>query len=901
MPKFYEGAFALAGLIAASGPVIIHLLNRRRYRVVSWAAMDFLRQAMQRNRKAVQLRDLIILLLRCLAVALFGAGLARPFLQGASSATLLIGLVTLMAVVAAVVSAGSGILAEEPHKRRGAFLITGVTGLVAALSLLSMFAGAGDAAGGLLAGRQPVHAVLILDNSMSMGVESLEGSLLDRAKVKAAEFIDALPSGSQIHLIPLCSSGENETSSVWRNKAEARAALERITLTDRTARASYGLEQAAEACRQVPELPSKRIALLSDQQVSLWSAGVSESLLQALPDLQIMKLAPQDPVENVRIVDFQLPDGVADTETPATFTATIENSGSASVAGAQVVLAIDEVDVATQSIDLEPGQLREIEFRQRFDAVTDTGALGSGAASSTSLTATLTVKADAGAGDDLPRDNSRHLVVPVVAGLPVVFIDQFGEDENLDRGDAGETLRLRRLLAPRTSTDEEENRQLVRIRHVTVDQVNEELLADARLVVMAGVEAPGEAVSLLRQYVEQGGPLVIAAGADFNPEAWQTEAWLDGAGILPAPLESSLVGQLPETATGPLVPFFLDFNSLQHSFFLIEGESRESLEDLYRLPIFFRAAGFDLSEASLSALIKAETDRLTRVRTELNQLTAANGADSDSGSASGSAAPAVVDEDRLRELKPEWLRWAGEEVRAALDELPVATLAERSRPLVLARYTQEGRPFLLERRIGAGRLLFVTSGLYSSWNTLTGTNAIVVFDRMLRSLLRETLPDRTFDTGATVSLPAQRAAHLRWTVTPPDGQTEALSIEALSASRSGLRVRRTSLQGLYQVQAIESDGTTEQQRSVTPLAFNCPSEESDLETLDEDAFRQKIAQPSIRWLEGDEALSIEGARLRGRDLWKWMIAATLLFLLTEMGMLAWPHVKQTEDSGRVKP
>ena len=53
MFKFFAGTFAIAGLIAAAGPIIIHLLNRRRFRVVEWAAMDFLRQAMQRSRRAV--------------------------------------------------------------------------------------------------------------------------------------------------------------------------------------------------------------------------------------------------------------------------------------------------------------------------------------------------------------------------------------------------------------------------------------------------------------------------------------------------------------------------------------------------------------------------------------------------------------------------------------------------------------------------------------------------------------------------------------------------------------------------------------------------------------------------------------------------------------------------------
>src|SRR5687767_11057272 len=77
--SFTAWQFALAGAICAAGPVIIHLLNRRRFKVVQWAAMDFLREAMQRNRRIMQIRDIILLVLRTAAVLLFGLALGQPF------------------------------------------------------------------------------------------------------------------------------------------------------------------------------------------------------------------------------------------------------------------------------------------------------------------------------------------------------------------------------------------------------------------------------------------------------------------------------------------------------------------------------------------------------------------------------------------------------------------------------------------------------------------------------------------------------------------------------------------------------------------------------------------------------------------------------------------------------
>ena len=45
----------LGGLALASLPVIIHLLNRRRFKTMEWAAMDFLLKAAVRNRRRVRL------------------------------------------------------------------------------------------------------------------------------------------------------------------------------------------------------------------------------------------------------------------------------------------------------------------------------------------------------------------------------------------------------------------------------------------------------------------------------------------------------------------------------------------------------------------------------------------------------------------------------------------------------------------------------------------------------------------------------------------------------------------------------------------------------------------------------------------------------------------------------
>src|SRR5687767_8396732 len=87
-PFMMNPGLFLAGGLAVSLPIIIHLLNKRKFKIVDWAAMDFLLDADKKNRRRIRLENLILLLLRCLAVLLIALLLARPFLPTSVTAGL---------------------------------------------------------------------------------------------------------------------------------------------------------------------------------------------------------------------------------------------------------------------------------------------------------------------------------------------------------------------------------------------------------------------------------------------------------------------------------------------------------------------------------------------------------------------------------------------------------------------------------------------------------------------------------------------------------------------------------------------------------------------------------------------------------------------------------------------
>ncbi|MBS3733984.1 MAG: BatA domain-containing protein [Phycisphaerae bacterium] len=137
---FMHPAIFWAGVGAMGVPVVIHILNRTRYRMRDWAAMRFLLEAMKKNRRRLRLEELILLALRMLIVLALGVALGR------------------------------------------------LTGCAAMTSLP-------------LGGTEPAAVVFVIDDSFSMGQQVADGSLYDAAVGELAEQIRALPEGSRVAVV----------------------------------------------------------------------------------------------------------------------------------------------------------------------------------------------------------------------------------------------------------------------------------------------------------------------------------------------------------------------------------------------------------------------------------------------------------------------------------------------------------------------------------------------------------------------------------------------------------------------------------------------------------------------------------------------------------------------------
>src|SRR4029077_12318497 len=85
MEFFLHPWYMAAGGALVASPILIHLINRMRFKRVRWAAMEFLLKSQKKNRRKLIIEQLILLLLRILLVLLTGLLLAR--LLGANPLT----------------------------------------------------------------------------------------------------------------------------------------------------------------------------------------------------------------------------------------------------------------------------------------------------------------------------------------------------------------------------------------------------------------------------------------------------------------------------------------------------------------------------------------------------------------------------------------------------------------------------------------------------------------------------------------------------------------------------------------------------------------------------------------------------------------------------------------------
>jgi hypothetical protein len=317
--SFLNPAF-LSALALVGIPLLIHLIRRRKLKVIQWAAMEFLIQSQRKQRRRLRIEELILLALRMLIVVTAVLAFARPVLRALG------------------------------------------------LPLLSQNA--------------RVYAVIVLDHSMSMEQRGADGKTSwDRARASAQEILThVLKPGDSASLILMADRPEAVVNSPSFDLNLVAARVRAAQPVDRGTD-YYATARLVDEMLKNSKAPYKEVYWLTDDQKSAWAGNKQEQARATWSDLGararvtwVSVGAPANQRDNLAVQLLPLSRELVTPHLPARLEASIVNAGARARNNLLVNLIIDGRPADTRKISVSPNGTSSVLFPTNFpQAGTHTG------------------------------------------------------------------------------------------------------------------------------------------------------------------------------------------------------------------------------------------------------------------------------------------------------------------------------------------------------------------------------------------------------------------------------------------------------------------------------------------------------------------------------------------------
>ncbi len=459
MPLDFRTPWLLLGLLAAAIPVLLHLLSSVRAPEVYFPTLRFLQVSMEKTARRRRLEHWLLLLIRSLLLAFLAMAVAEPFLRAA-----------------------------------GAF-----------------GPGANTA------------AVLILDNSYSMGLRAGGTSRFDHARREAAALLGGASKPSRAAV--LLTNAAAAASGIRSDLGEARERLAAAHLA--SGRAALA-ERVDEAVRMLEDesAAQKAVYIFSDRQRNSFEPlPQSPALKRSKIPLMLVDCAGKPP-ENVGVSELTI-SGQRVAQRSLEFSATLVNSSPAGKV-ATVSLHVDGQQQGpsvrkTLAKAGRPGSRTTVRFRHAFTA--PGFHVGQVAINES---------------DDLPVDNVRRFSLEIADRVAALLVRGQGQAGN----PFDPAMALRLALDPYEGSG---GRWPVHLRTIPADEFDEGSLAGVRAAFFADVPGFTEAqASALERLVRTGGSAVFFLGPGIDPDSYNEqlcERFAQAGGLLPGRIGSA-IGQV---------------------------------------------------------------------------------------------------------------------------------------------------------------------------------------------------------------------------------------------------------------------------------------------------------------------------------------------------------------------
>lgn len=808
-----------AGVFLVAVPIIIHLLNKRKFKIVDWAAMEFLFDADKRNRRRVRLENLILLLLRCLAIILIGLLLARPFISRGKIA---------------------GLLKSTQYSR-----------------------------------------VVLLDDSLSMTVQSGNESSIDRAKRSLMELASGLKENDSDDLLTVLLTSDPSEPLINAERAnedtiqEILDSIERVEASDMTAEMPAALEQLEKHAMSSGENVNTVVYVFTDLRQRDWKAE-TDGKADNSPAGIVSRIGKQARAcflvdvgtgeqQNLAITEIH-PEQRLVAGVKSRFDVTVKNLGDRAVKDARLRLTVGDSLPQEEPLDpIEPGKSQTVTFNQTFRHEDFEAAAASASLDESTLSHPPTkfypikaeIVADAAFDSDrLEADSQRNFAARVTGGNSVLIVDGAPSAVAL----ASESIFLQRALRPFRD----------QWFGTVVNVINDAQLENAELdnfdvVILCNVfDLDEDTIRSLEQWVNKGGGLIVFPGDQVSEDRFNKGFFKDGKGLSPLQLIDVTGDELEQTWATLHVDGSYSLRVLARNdagglepkaaTVHIDGETNHPVFRQFHSADNLLLGNVKIFRWFESAILEEQLGKSVRVYAALNAEDGQWPVVAEKRFGNGRVVVFTIPADN------EWHNWS---------ELPTWT--------ILAHTLVE---YLADRGATGG-------------DVRVGQDLLLPVDLTEHKIdARLVMPDAS--ELAVQAIPQQARKKDEEKTTQPSNQSEEESLQNDSepmAPNDGSNSKKDVIyqieysgaerRGIYKLHLNRTDGGEDE----VLFAVNVDSDEGRLDRVDVESFAGQFEGENIKLIDGEEAVSqaIKGAQI---EIWPWVLLLVGAVLCTEQ-LLAW--------------
>ena len=298
----------LLGALGLSLPILAHLLNRYQVKRAQWAAMRFLNRSVRVRSRQVRLKDVLLLVMRCLAILLLALAFARPVLNHLG-----------------------GALGEIGERRAGVIIA-----LDASFSMMHR------------------------DNGPTRFDRAMQAIDQIAATVRPGDPLTLCLLGSQVQVVRRNMAFDRQAfDEILRSQ---QATSEPLDLD--------GVAGRLKSLAMQMKAPQKEVYIVTDLQQSDWTAANTwrgESLKDLSQAARVFIVPVTGGDENLAITELNLLAGVLRKGTTARYRATVHNYGSTVAHNVQVNGLVNNIKMDTKLIPaIAPGSAESVSLFVSF-------------------------------------------------------------------------------------------------------------------------------------------------------------------------------------------------------------------------------------------------------------------------------------------------------------------------------------------------------------------------------------------------------------------------------------------------------------------------------------------------------------------------------------------------------